>query len=113
MTDFRVVPDALRKMASEYVDAGEEWAAMIRVLESATTLGEYDLGLLGQLSGFPSSYNSTRDAAVRELRQGQQALADAGATLSDVARHYEDKDFEFYRKFGYLDEMSATVRNLG
>ncbi|HEX6354104.1 hypothetical protein [Actinophytocola sp.] len=112
MTDFRVAPEALRRMATEYVDAGNEWAKMIAVLDAAD-LGENDLGLLGQMAQFPAAYDATRNLAVRELKQGQEALADAGRVLSDVAKHYEEKDFEFYKKFGYLDEMSDAVANLG
>lgn len=105
MTDFRVVPEALRAMATEYLEAGDEWEQMLAAIDGpAATLGEHDLGFLGQVAGFVTTYNGAREAAVKELTKGRESLADAGATLSDIAKHYEDKDFEFYRKFGYVKE---------
>lgn len=107
MTDYRVVPEALRDMATEYQDAGDEWGRLVAVLDGAAAeLRDDSLGLLGQVANFVSTYNDARTAMLKELRQAQQALSDAGDTLGDVARHYEDKDFEYYRKFGYIEERN-------
>jgi uncharacterized protein YukE len=109
VTDYRVVPEALRTMATEYVEAGDEWQQMVDAINGPeATLAEHDLGVLGELAGFVTSYNSSRTEAVNELARGRQSLADAGATLSDVAKHYEEKDFEFYRKFGYVKENLSS-----
>jgi hypothetical protein len=111
VTDYRVVPEALRTMATEYLEAGDEWQEMVDVIDGPeATLAEHDLGLLGEMAGFVTTYNSARTEAVKELTRGRQSLADAGATLGDVAKHYEDKDFEFYRKFGYVKENLSKPR---
>jgi uncharacterized protein YukE len=105
VTDYRVAPQALRDMAGQYQDAGDQWQRLVAVLDGAeATLADRDLGLLGQWSGFVGTYNDARTAAIKELEQGQQALSSAGDALSDVARHYEDKEFEYYREFGYVKE---------
>jgi uncharacterized protein YukE len=109
VTDYRVVPQALRDMATEYQDAGDEWARLVAVLDGhEAALRDDALGLLGQVANFVTTYNDARTAMLKELRQAQQALSDAGDTLGDVARHYEDKEFEYYREFGYLKEKLKT-----
>jgi hypothetical protein len=56
------------------------------------------------LAGFVASYNSVVHTASTLLTQGEQALADAATKLGAVAGIYENKDAEFYQKFGYIDK---------
>lgn len=101
MTDFQVVPDALRRNVRFLYDAGDCWDAARKALDGEQ-LGDDALGELGQAHEVVREHNETLEAVLGTLREGVEVLERAGDSLNGVARTYEDKDAEYYEKFGYL-----------
>lgn len=100
---FKVVPQSLRDTAKAFDAAAGQWKAANTAVSGAT-LNDDALGLLGRLSGFVTSYNSTVTTASGLLTQGETALHDAATKLGTVASTYENKDADYYAMFGYLQK---------
>ncbi|SDN70701.1 hypothetical protein [Allokutzneria albata] len=103
MTDYRVVPAALRKSVKEIHEAADAWTESRKVLDGLDMRGEY-VGELARYEELPQAHNEALGVVVAQLRKGFEALENAALTLKKVADDYESRDAEYYRKFGYIDE---------
>ncbi|MQA86381.1 MAG: hypothetical protein GEV03_17540 [Streptosporangiales bacterium] len=101
---YKVVPDALRK-AVQFVDgAADGWQNAKNAL-NGQSLGGDDLGLLGNKAEVPPKYNEALQDTVQNLTDGEKKLREAATALGKVAKVYESKDEEYYKKFGYVDRQ--------
>jgi hypothetical protein len=103
MTDFRVVPAALRKAVTEIDEATANWAGSRAHLEDQFMDGD-TLGLLGRSKAVHDTYNVALKNILDQLDLGRERLAAATNSLNEVAKHYEAMNASAYRRFGYLDE---------
>ncbi|MQA87864.1 MAG: hypothetical protein GEV03_25380 [Streptosporangiales bacterium] len=100
--DYHVVPESLRKMA-------QRLGQIAKLYEDATgwvqgiSMRPYDLGLLGAMAKLPDTYNQGTLKFQAEFRQAGERTRDAESALKKVAEVYEDKDAEWWRRFGYTD----------
>lgn len=99
MPGYKAVPAALRKGATEISEAATAWGAATEAVRTAT-LGANDYGLLGQ--GLVRVYNQVRDRMANELKTGTDRITTAATHLNNAATGYEQLDYNYYRKFGYL-----------
>jgi hypothetical protein len=100
--DFAVVPEALRDMWAGLLEAHDDWDTMRKTLNSYV-LDTFSYGVLGELATYSSSYNAMREEIVARLSVGVESLWDTARTLESVAKHYSQKDAEYYEQFGYLE----------
>ncbi|MDT7726509.1 MAG: hypothetical protein QOI21_3085 [Actinomycetota bacterium] len=107
-TGYGVVPDALRDNKKAWDLAYDNWHEFLNGLNGDVVMGEGDMGLIGRLAGFPRDYNAARQTVMETVMSGEVQMQDIAHTLDEVAKTYEEKDGEYYEKFGYLsdDEMS-------
>ncbi|GAA0508539.1 hypothetical protein GCM10011581_19450 [Saccharopolyspora subtropica] len=101
MTDYSVVPQALRANVKLLFEAADAWDRAYQAL-SGNELSDDDLGLLGELSAATKNYNAALAEALQRLKKGQEVLEKAANSLKAVADDYESRDAEYYEKFGYL-----------
>ncbi|MGI8306901.1 hypothetical protein [Saccharopolyspora hattusasensis] len=100
MSDYTVVPQALRKNVKFLYDAADAWGKALQAL-AGKDLDEDDLGLLGSPSSATRNHNLALADALDRLKEGQEVLEKAASTLKAVADDYESRDAEYYEKFGY------------
>lgn len=98
MPDVRVVPDQLRKGATQIAEVATEWQQAASSVRGATLSGD-DYGLLGR--DLVTTYNQTVDQIASDLETGHQRINAAASSLDAVATGFENVDNCFYRKFGY------------
>ncbi|SDC97198.1 hypothetical protein [Actinokineospora iranica] len=103
MTDYHVVPAALRNAVTKLDEAAGHWGSAHGAIRDHY-MGQDTLGLLGRLKNTHEAYNRALDTVQNRLGEGSQRLTDAGSTLNEVAKHYESVDADEYRKFNYIDE---------
>lgn len=101
MTSYKAVPGKLRATTTQLQEAANEWDQAYKVLE-ATKMGPMTLGIIGKMAGAPDRYNAALESVLDGLKKIKKAIEGAGAELDAVARTYEQKDCEYYEKFGYL-----------
>jgi hypothetical protein len=99
---YTVVPESLLSMSKALRDAHQAWLGMRSNLDRLV-LQSLSLGVLGELSGYPDSYNDIRDAVVDKLAEGEQSIQDTSMALEKVAKFYNEKDAEYYEQFGYIE----------
>ncbi|PKW14279.1 hypothetical protein [Saccharopolyspora spinosa] len=103
MSDYTVVPQALRKNVTFLYEAADAWGRAHRAL-FGMELDDSDLGLLGGPSGATRNHNLAVADALERLKEGQEVLEKAAESLKTVADEYESRDAEYYEKFGYMRE---------
>ena len=103
MTDYRVVPGALRSNVKFLHEASDAWGKAHQSLTGMELAGD-DLGILGDPSSATRNHNAAIQDALDRLRKGQEVLERAADELKGVADDYESRDAEYYEKFGYLRE---------
>ncbi|APU16799.1 MULTISPECIES: hypothetical protein [Actinoalloteichus] len=101
MTDFEVVPEALRNSVRFLQEAADSWASARDDL-TGQELSDTGLGLLGSESGATRRYGEALTEAMSRLGEGSEILEAAATALKDVADDYESRDAEFYAQFDYL-----------
>lgn len=101
MTGYKVVPQALRDNVKFLQDAADAWEQAKRALDHQQ-FDDSDLGILGRASGATRYYNDALADVLDRLREGIDALENAGVQLKAVADEYESRDAEYYRRFGYM-----------
>lgn len=100
--DYHVVTEDLRGHA-------ERLGQIATLYENATgwvhgiNMGRRDLGVLGQWAKLPDIYTRAKDTFENVFREDAKRLRDAESALIKVKKTYEDKDAEWYRRFGYTD----------
>jgi hypothetical protein len=99
---YTVVPESLLSMSRALRGAHQDWLAMRSGLDRLV-LQSLSFGVLGELSGYPDSYNGIRDDVVDKLAEGEDSIHDTSMTLEKVAKFYNEKDAEYYEQFGYLE----------
>ncbi|WP_223840096.1 hypothetical protein [Saccharopolyspora pogona] len=72
MSDYTVVPEALRKNVKFLYDAADAWGKALQAL-TGKDLNEDDLGLLGGPSGATRNHNLALDDALERLKKGQKS----------------------------------------
>lgn len=103
MTGYRVVPEALRSTTKEIQEAAELWGQIFKVLDAAR-MGPLTLGFAGMFADAPRRYNESLDVILDKVKNNKEAIEAFAGELDAVARDYEQRDFEYYRKFGYLEQ---------
>ncbi|MGW5643700.1 hypothetical protein [Saccharopolyspora sp. NPDC003762] len=101
MSDYTVVPKALRANVKFLFEAADAWERAYQAL-SGKELNDDDLGLLGGPSSATRNHNLAVADALQRLKEGQEVLEKAANSLRDVADEYESRDAEYYENFGYL-----------
>lgn len=104
MTDYHVVPAALRGAQQSWDYASDVWTEFTGGLSGRALLSEHSMGVLGRMSGFTKDYNNAVDEIRGKADAGTNQLARTGMALAEVAADYEGRDEDYYRKFGYIDE---------
>lgn len=99
---YTVVPESLLSMVDALRDAHRDWTTMKDTLDSLA-LGTWSFGVLGEAAGYPDRYNIIKDEVVTKLADGGAVLDETSRTLEKVAKHYNEKDAEYYEQFGYLE----------
>lgn len=103
MSGYEVVPDALRKTNTQLREAAELWDKAFKALE-ATRMEQSTMGVVGRMAGVPDTYNEALDIILDKLMIGKKSIEGAAEELNAVACDYEERDYEYYRKFGYMLE---------
>ncbi|WP_028479131.1 hypothetical protein [Nocardia sp. CNY236] len=101
MTDFHVVPAALRLQAEEIRQASGHWGSAADWIEK-NNLTEDSLGYFGK--SIVQTFNQVAADVSDKLRQGKRAIESASDGIDLCANHFESLDAEYYRRFGYIDE---------
>ncbi|MEV6276357.1 hypothetical protein [Nocardia sp. NPDC051832] len=102
MTDFRVVPDALRTQAKELESTSGHYLTSSRYVAD-NRMGAYVLGVHGR--DVATVFNDQLLLAVEsKLKQTQKSIQEAAEKIAYVAWVFENKDYEYYQKFGYQNE---------
>ena len=104
MTDYHVVPGALRRAQQSWEYSADVWEQFCAGLSGRAVMSEHSMGVLGRMSGFTKDYNNAVDEIGEKAESGANQLQITSATLSEVAADYERRDEAYYRKFGYIDE---------
>ncbi|QUG99467.1 hypothetical protein HUO13_00420 [Saccharopolyspora erythraea] len=109
-TGYSVVPDSLRGTTTAWEGSRDRWLQLASRMDGEFYMPDNAMGLLGREQNFPQSYNEARSTIARKLAEGAEVLATTSTDLDRVATEYEEKDYEYYKKFGYLnDEMDDRV----
>lgn len=105
MTDFRVVPQALRDQAEEVAEtAGHYLTASGKLRERRMTDA-----ILGSLCGtIPNLFNEVLDDVSGKLERGSTQIQQAADALRVCATHYEAVDQYYYQQFNYIDERAGN-----
>ena len=103
MTDYTVVPQAIRANVKFLFEAADAWGRAYQVLHGKE-LADDDLGLLGQPSAATRNHNDAIADALVRLKEGRDVLERAANDLKAVADDYESRDAEYYETFGYINE---------
>ncbi|QIS11149.1 hypothetical protein [Nocardia arthritidis] len=101
MTDFRVVPRALRRRSDAIVECSNRYGTAVGLIASKS-MGDKVLGRFGE--GIPAIFNEAARSVVEALGKSGEAVHSAGVGIGECANIYERMDAEFYRRFGYLAE---------
>ncbi|WP_409492364.1 hypothetical protein [Amycolatopsis sp. cmx-11-12] len=109
-TGYYVVPDALRKNADAWVNTGDAWNEFLKLGSDYAVMVPLDMGLLGMKTNFDRDYNAAREAIMKTTRTGIEQIEDVKAALDKVAKEYENRDAEYYEKFGYMGGDDANKR---
>jgi hypothetical protein len=99
---YTVVPESLLSMSRVLRGAHQDWLAMRGDLDRLV-LQSLSLGVLGEASNYPASYNGIKDDIVDRLAQGEESIHDTSRALEKVAKFYAEKDAEYYEQFGYIE----------
>ncbi|MFI9509246.1 type VII secretion target [Nocardia sp. NPDC052566] len=102
MTDFHVVPQALRTQANEIINTAGHYNL------AANYVGDHrmpplTLGIFGK--DVASIFNDVATNVHDKLDKGKKSIQSAGEGISTCATNYENVDAQYYREFGYIDEM--------
>jgi hypothetical protein len=103
MTDYHVVPGALRNSVTKLDEASDKWVASNNAIKNRF-MDSDTLGLLGRTQAVHDAYNRALHTVTQRLTEGAGRLKNAADTLNNVAKSYEATDASVYRKFGYIDE---------
>jgi hypothetical protein len=103
MTDYHVVPGALRKSVTKLDEASDKWVATNNAIKDRFMDAD-TLGLLGRTQQAHDAYNRALQTVTKRLTEGAERLKNAADTLNNVAKTYEATDVSVYRKYGYIDE---------
>ncbi|KZB79395.1 hypothetical protein [Amycolatopsis regifaucium] len=109
-TGYYVVPDALRKNTEAWQTASNAWNEFLRLGSDYAAMAETDMGLLGMKTGFPRDYNAARETILKTTRLGIEQIDDVRDNLDKVAKEYENRDAEYYERFGYMGDDDANKR---
>ncbi|WP_340681907.1 hypothetical protein LCL61_24645 [Amycolatopsis coloradensis] len=111
-TGYYVVPDALRKNTEAWVTTGDAWREFVDRGSDYAAMAPADMGLLGMKTGFPTDYNVARETILKTARIGIEQIDEVRGNLDKVAKEYENRDAEYYEKFGYMggDDDAADSR---
>ncbi|MEU6832672.1 type VII secretion target [Nocardia beijingensis] len=101
MTSIRVVPEALRHQARAVAEAATYWDQAKKEIQSHP-MRDHALGVL--VDDVPQMFNKICEQVVDHFERSRASIQSAGDGLSNCATVYEQKDHEWYRQFGYLDE---------
>ncbi|MFC9896829.1 type VII secretion target [Nocardia sp. NPDC127579] len=102
MTDFHVVPQSLRTAANEMGDAADNW----ETAQSEIRQFPLKTGSCGSYAEFaPQAFTQIADVVATKLVQSKGHISQGVEVLKLAAKLYEEKDYEFYSKFGYQDEQ--------
>ena len=99
--DFRVVPDALVRLATALRKAADSWNSVASTVDGMR-MGALDLGMLGEARDYPTRYNTIKDQVHDVLDDGVTVWQDMATAMDAVAQTYLAKDAEWYERFGYL-----------
>jgi hypothetical protein len=108
-TGYDVAPDALRANKTAWDQAYDNWHEFFIGLSDDVVMGEGDMGLIGRLTGFSRDYNKARETIMQTVTSGEFQMQDVANALDAVAKRYEEKDGEYYAKFGYLNVDDGEV----
>lgn len=109
-TGYSVVPESLRGTTTAWEESRDRWLLLASRMETEFYMPDNAMGLLGREQNFPRTYNEARATIGRKLSEGAEVLGGTSTDLDRVADEYEDRDYEYYKKFGYLnDEMDDRV----
>ncbi|MEU3623157.1 hypothetical protein [Amycolatopsis coloradensis] len=109
-TGYYVVPDALRKNTDAWVIAGDAWYEFLKLAGDYAAMSDSDMGLLGRKTNFPRDYNVARETILKTTRTGYEQIQEVRDNLDKVAKDYEDRDAEYYERFGYMSDDDASKR---
>jgi hypothetical protein len=110
MTEYTVVPKAVRDGSTAFGTAANKWSGFYRSTkngpggadhQSVWRLGMSDLGVLGRMSGVIDEYNSAVNTIATKANDSATALNQARDALNVVATEYEKQDYSAYERFGY------------
>lgn len=110
MTDYTVVPKAVRDGSIAFDDAADKWDGFVKSTKSGPggpdhqstwRLNMSDLGVLGRMSGVIDEYNKAVATIAGKAQESATALREASETLNVVATEYEKQDYTAYERFGY------------
>ncbi|WP_378740641.1 type VII secretion target [Nocardia brasiliensis] len=101
MTSFRVVTAALRNQAQTVESAAQRWEIAKKSIENHR-MADDALGLWA--GDIPKLFNDTRQAVVDRLAESAETIKSAATGLTNAAKHYEEVDAKFYRRFGYIQD---------
>jgi hypothetical protein len=101
VTDFHVVPEALRLQAVEIKNCADHYYSAANEI-GAQRMGSRALGIFGD--DITRMFNDVLTDVEDKLRAGQRTIKSAGDGLDICATHYEQVDNDYYRKFGYIDD---------
>jgi hypothetical protein len=104
MTDYHVVPAALRQAQQSWDYSADVWQEFAAGLGGRAVLSEHSMGVIGRMAGFTKDYNNAVDEIRGKADSGSSQLKMTGHALAEVAGDYERRDEAYYRKFGYIDE---------
>lgn len=104
MTDFRVVPAALKLDADRVRVASDYWATAHLAILNGLPMNEIALGKESSALKIVQTFNECAEKLCVKLVDGANAIDGAADKLTAVAQHFENVDAEYYRQFGYIDE---------
>lgn len=107
---YYVVPDALRKNATAWEDVQHNLMGLVETARNDWNMNDGDMGIIGRNTNFVKQYNEARNEIIEKVVKDSYQSMETKEKLDNVATTYEDKDAEYYKKFGYLsgDDDSAN-----
>lgn len=107
MDGYEVVPESLFAMANEFGEARATWVEL-RKMVGSWTMESFDLGIIGELAGYPGGYNEVVTAVMDKLAEAAESFGTTDQALREVGKTYADLDASYYEQFGYLAESESA-----
>ncbi|WP_054816070.1 hypothetical protein [Nocardia arizonensis] len=105
MTDFHVVPEALKLEAERVRGAADYWANAHLSILNTMPMREMMFGNKG--IDIVKKLQACTETLSAKLIDGKNSTDDAADKLMTCANHFTSVDADYYRKFGYIDEKAG------